>query len=42
MNATEPSSDYYWHVYDLALDCVDEGGFSNLLMILPPTQADWA
>ena len=36
MNATEPALDYYWHVHDLAQDCVNQGGISNVLMIQPP------
>jgi hypothetical protein len=38
VNATEPALDYYWHVYELALDCVNQGGISNLLMIRPPAR----
>ena len=36
VNAVEPALDYYWHVHDLAQDCVNQGGISNVLMIQPP------
>jgi hypothetical protein len=36
VNAVEPALDYYWHVHDLAQDCVNQGGISNVLMIRPP------
>jgi hypothetical protein len=36
VNAIEPPADYYWHVHDLAQDCVNQGGISNVLMIQPP------
>lgn len=36
VNAVEPPLDYYWHVHDLAQDCVNQGGISNVLMIQPP------
>jgi len=36
INAAEPALDYHWHVHDLAQDCVNQGGISNVLMILPP------
>lgn len=32
--------DFYWHVHDLALDCVNQGGISNLRMIHPPERTD--
>ena len=35
LNATEPALDYYWHVHDLAQDCVNQGGISNALMTAP-------
>lgn len=40
VNATEPDLDYHRHVHDLARDCVNQGGVSNLLMIRPPARAD--
>jgi hypothetical protein len=40
VNATEPDLDYYWHVHDLAQDCVNQGGISNVLMIQPPPRKD--
>jgi hypothetical protein len=36
VNAVEPDLDFYWHVHDLARDCVNQGGVSNVLMIHPP------
>lgn len=42
LNATEPALDYYWHVHDLAQDCVNQGGISNALMICPPAREDQA
>ncbi|WP_244897480.1 AlbA family DNA-binding domain-containing protein [Mycobacterium alsense] len=36
VNAIEPALDYFWHVHDLAQDCVNQGGISNVLMICPP------
>lgn len=38
VNAAEPALDYYWHAHDLALDCVNQGGISNVHMIQPPTR----
>ncbi|OOK83862.1 putative transcriptional regulator with HTH domain protein [Mycobacterium kansasii] len=40
VNAIEPALDYFWHVYDLAQDCVNQGGISNVLMICPPDRND--
>lgn len=40
VNAVEPSLDYYWHVHDLAQDCVNQGGISNVRMIQPPERND--
>jgi hypothetical protein len=40
VNATEPDLDYHWHVHDLARDCVNQGGVSNVVMIRPPARAD--
>lgn len=42
MNAIEPALDYYWHVHDLAQDCVNQGGISNVLLIRPPAREDQA
>jgi hypothetical protein len=38
MNAAEPPLDYYWHVHDLAQDCVNQAGISNVRMIQPPAR----
>ncbi|MET9459978.1 hypothetical protein ABZY05_33650 [Streptomyces canus] len=40
VNAMEPASDYHWHVHDLAQDCVNQGGISNVLIIRPPARGD--
>ena len=40
VNAVEPDLDYHWHVHDLAKDCVNQGGISNVLMIRPPERDD--
>lgn len=40
VNAIEPALDYHWHVHDLALDCVNQGGISSVLMIRPPARED--
>lgn len=40
VNASEPDFDYFWHVHDLAQDCVNQGGISNVLMIRPPDRDD--
>lgn len=40
VNAVEPSLDYYWHVHDLAQDCVNQGGISNVRMIQPPDRIE--
>lgn len=42
VNATAPPSDYHWSVHDLAQDCVNQGGISNVLMIHPPARDDHA
>jgi len=34
----EPPLDYYWRVHDLARDCVNQGGISNLQLIHPPAR----
>ncbi len=36
VNAAESDLDFYWHVHDLAQDCVNQGGVSNLQLIHPP------
>jgi hypothetical protein len=36
LNAAEPDLDFYWHVHDLALDCVNQGGLGYLQLIGPP------
>jgi hypothetical protein len=38
LNAVEPAIDYHWHVHDLAQDCVNQGGISNVMMIRPPAR----
>lgn len=40
VNAGEPDLDYYQHVHELAQDCVNQGGISNVQMIQPPKQAE--
>ncbi|WP_204801724.1 helix-turn-helix domain-containing protein [Mycobacterium riyadhense] len=40
VNANAPDVDYFWHVHDLAQDCVNQGGISNVLMICPPARND--
>lgn len=40
VNAVEPDVDYHWHVHDLAQDCVNQGGISNVLIIRPPARDD--
>ena len=40
VNAAEPETDFLWHVHDLAQDCVNQGGISNLLMIQPPVRVE--
>lgn len=36
VNAGRPEQDFFWHVHDLAQDCVNPGGISDLRMIDPP------
>ena len=36
VNAGEPEGDFFWHVHDLAQDCLNQGGISNVRMIQPP------
>lgn len=40
VNATEPDLDFFWHVHDLAQDCVNQGGISTVDMISPPDRED--
>ncbi|MCX4965804.1 ATP-binding protein [Streptomyces sp. NBC_00654] len=40
VNAMEPPLDYHWHVHDLAQDCVNQGGISNVQVIQPPARSD--
>ena len=40
IDASESDLDYFWHVHDLAQDCVNQGGISNVLMICPPDRDD--
>jgi hypothetical protein len=40
VNAAEAELDYHWHVHDLARDCVNQGGISNVLIIRPPERPD--
>jgi hypothetical protein len=40
VNAAEPSSDFHWHMHDLAQDCVNQGGISNVRLIHPPDRKD--
>jgi hypothetical protein len=42
VNATESPSDFHWKIYDLAKDCVNQGGISNVRMISPPSRDDYA
>ncbi|WP_252342189.1 hypothetical protein [Rhodococcus sp. 14-2483-1-2] len=35
VNAAEPEADFHRHVHDFALDCVNQGGISNMLLIRP-------
>lgn len=40
VNATEPELDFHWHVHDLAQDCVNQGGISDVTLIKPPPRED--
>jgi hypothetical protein len=40
VNAVESDSDFFWHVHDLAQDCVNQGGISTVRMIQPPARED--
>lgn len=36
VNAVQPESDFHRHVHDLAQDCVNQGGISDVRLIRPP------
>jgi hypothetical protein len=36
VNAQEPDLEFYWHVHDFALDCLNQGGLANVSLINPP------
>lgn len=36
VNAHEPDLEFHWHVHDLALDCVNQGGLASTQLISPP------
>lgn len=38
VNAADSPNEYFWCVHDVAEDCVNQGGISNVLMILPPAR----
>lgn len=40
VDATESPLDFYWHVHDLAEDCLNQGGIANVQMIRPPSRDD--
>lgn len=40
VNAQESPEDFFWHVHNLAEDCVNQGGVSNVQMIHPPVRDD--
>ncbi|OLM33040.1 hypothetical protein Ae717Ps2_3936 [Pseudonocardia sp. Ae717_Ps2] len=40
IDASESDLDYFWHVHDLAEDCINQGGVSNVSMIRPPARDD--
>ncbi len=40
VNASEPATDFFWHVHDFAQDCVNQGGISNVLLIQPPAREE--
>ena len=42
VDASEPDHDYHWHVHDLAQDCVNQGGITNLRLIHPPSRQEEA
>ncbi|UTI63335.1 ATP-binding protein [Paraconexibacter antarcticus] len=42
VRALEPTLDFFWSVHDLAEDCLNQGGISNVAMIRPPSRDDQA
>lgn len=42
VNAVQPDSDFHRHVHDLAQDCVNQGGISDVRLILPSERDDSA
>ena len=40
VNAAESALDFFWQVHQIAQDCVNQGGVSNVLMIQPPPRDD--
>ncbi|MFQ6397355.1 helix-turn-helix domain-containing protein [Nocardia sp. KC 131] len=38
VDVTEPPSDFFWQVHDLAQDCVNQGGISEVRLINPPAR----
>jgi len=40
IDAAASDFDYYWSVHDLARDCINQGGISNVLLIQPPEVDD--
>lgn len=40
VNAVEPAPDFHRHVQDLAQDCLNQGGISNMLLLRRPESAD--
>jgi hypothetical protein len=42
VNAVEPGPTFHWHVHDLAQDCLNQGGISNMQLIQPPESNDSA
>lgn len=40
VDASEANIDFYWHVHELALDCVNQGGVARLWVIKPPPRDD--
>jgi hypothetical protein len=42
LNAIEPELNFHWRVHDLARDCVNQGGISNLVVIRQPAGEEQA
>ena len=40
VNAAAADLDFYWRVHDLAQDCVNQGGVSNVRLIRPPEREE--